>query len=348
MIISGGAGADGKTTIIELLAKYSVLQGTEPLLVDANPDQNLANFLGVPENLETALPKICEHWERLRDLLEGDNPDYPFKGHIVDVSPLTPHSVRWNASAPDDPVLSEFSVPHKGMRFMHTGTYEAEDIGAGCLHDKIGPLTFILNHMQDGNGADRLTMVDNAHGRDAFGTPLYALGDAILIVARPEKKSVDILRDYLAMAGQVEKDIGFPIPVIVVGNRLSSDPEGFQEDMEYLRGVAGDKLVTGFVEDRAFNRRRSNKGPDIHEINHKNLAALEKLHEKVLTASRDYNRRREWIALCLDRSGYLDKLVDPSVRGQKSDFVPLDQSTHGHGGGHTCGSVCNHHRHEHS
>ena len=42
--VVGGAGADGKTTVLELVSKYLVSQGQEPLVIDANPDQNLAKI----------------------------------------------------------------------------------------------------------------------------------------------------------------------------------------------------------------------------------------------------------------------------------------------------------------
>ncbi|MEC8665628.1 MAG: hypothetical protein VXY16_09180 [Pseudomonadota bacterium] len=367
--VVGGAGADGKTTVLELVSKYLVSKGQEPLVIDANPDQNLASFYGLPEDLEADMPEICNHWEDIRDYLEGDNPDYPNKDHIVDVSPLTEHSARWAAGDNNDQIIQQYSREYDGVRFMRTGTYEAKDIGAGCLHDKIGALTFLLNHMNDGlHGEDRVTFVDNAHGRDAFGTPLYAEGDVILVVARPEKKSIDIMKDYLEMAKQVEKDIGHPINIVVVGNRFSTDPDIFEAQEKIFKELCGDSFVAALQNDEALERglnaelaglvrsgfnvaaaggkeilsniEMTNQGPRLEQLNAHNLAALATITETLSTAERIPERKKEWIELCLGRADYLDKLIDPSVREQKSDFV-ADKHEHGPG----CGHHHHHHRH---
>ena len=131
--VVGGAGSDGKTTVLELVSKYLVVNGDEPLIIDANPDQNLASFLGLPAGDEAKLPEICEHWEDIRDHLEGQNPDYPNKDFVVDTSPLTKNSARWKAGDVQDHIINTYTAAHEGMRLMRTGTYEAKDIGAGCL-----------------------------------------------------------------------------------------------------------------------------------------------------------------------------------------------------------------------
>lgn len=371
LTVIGGAGADGKTTVLELVSKYLVLQGQEPLVIDANPDQNIASFFGMPDEQERDLPKICEHWDDIRDTLEGQNPDYPNKDFIVDTSPLTPHSVRWDAKDNNDPILQNYSRAHDGVRFMQTGTYEAQDIGAGCLHDKIGALTFLLNHMNDGvDGQNRMTFVDNAHGRDAFGTPLYAQGDVIMVVARPEKKSLDIMQDYLKMAAQVEQDIGHPINIAVIGNRFSHDPDIYAAQEKIFKALAGDRFIAALQNDDALERgltgeiaslaqssfniaaangddilsriTLSNKGPDIADISAHNMAAIERVAAHLQHAPRVPERKKEWVELCLGRAEYLDKLLDPSVRQQKSDFV-ADQ--HQHKGG--CSHPHHHHPHKH-
>lgn len=367
--VVGGAGSDGKTTVLELVSKYLVTQGKEPLVIDANPDQNLASFFGLPKEDEDALAEICEHWEDIVEHLEGENPDYPHKDHVVDTSPLTENSKRWKAGDNNDPVIQKYSVEYDGVRLMRTGTYEAKDIGAGCLHDKIGALTFLLNHMNDGlHGEDRMTFVDNAHGRDAFGTPLYAQGDTIMVVARPEKKSIDIMLDYLKMAKQVEEDIGYPLNVVVIGNRFSSDPEIFEAQEKIFKELAGDRYVASLQNDEALERgmtaelaglvrsefnvsaaggkeilekiEMSNEGPRLDQLSAHNIAALEKIAEALSNAERIPERRKEWNALCLGRADYLDKLIDPSVRKQKSDFV-ADKHEHGS----SCGGHHHHHHH---
>ncbi len=371
LTIVGGAGADGKTTVLELLAKYMALNGREPLVVDANPDQNLASFFGCSPDDVADIPEICGHWKDIRAYLEGGNPDYPDIEHVVDVSPLTENSRRWDAGNPDDPILQKYSRVHDGVRLMRTGTYEASDIGAGCLHDKIGSLIFLLNHMNDGvHGENRVTFVDNAHGRDAFGTPLYAQGDTIMVVARPEPKSIEIMQDYLKMARQVEEQIGFPINVMVIGNRFDTDPEIFAAQEKIFRALAGDAYVAALQDDAALDRslkaqltalvrsdfnvaaangdeimaqiEMTNEGPRLDQLSAHNIAALETITDAVLAAERMPERKKAWVDLCLGKAEWLDQLVDPSVREQHSDFVA---DAHEHGPG--CGHHHHHHGHKH-
>ncbi len=52
-IVTMGRGGTGKTSFVALMAKYLIEQGETPLLlVDADPDQNLAEMVGI--DLEAA------------------------------------------------------------------------------------------------------------------------------------------------------------------------------------------------------------------------------------------------------------------------------------------------------
>lgn len=368
IIVAGGAGGDGKTTVLELVSKYLVTQGHEPLNIDANPDQNQARYFGISEEFIQTMPKLFEHWTDLRDHLEGANPDYPDKNLIVDTSPLTEHSHRWNAADARDPVLQTYSIQHEGMRFMRTGTYETEDIGAGCLHDKIGTLIFLLNHMNDGpKGENRITFVDNAHGRDAFGTALYAQGDLILVVATSDPKSIEIMMDYLKMADQVEKDIGHKVNVAVIGNRFSNNPAFFSAQEKIFQHLTGGRFVAALENDDALDRgmvsqlvkcgadlnklngkeileriRLDSAGPSLDMLSPRNMQALEKIAQAVQSAERNPYLRKEWIELCLDRSKYLDK-TNPAIRQAKSGFVAdSDEGTYKRFRPHVHGPHCNH------
>lgn len=368
IIVAGGAGGDGKTTILELVSKYLVTQGHEPLNIDANPDQNQAQYFGIPPQRAEKMPKLFEHWPALRDHLEGSNPDYPDQRLIVDTSPLTKNSRRWNAGDSNDPVLSTYSIEHDGIRFMRTGTYEAEDIGAGCLHDKIGTLTFLLNHMNDGpHGKDRITFVDNAHGRDAFGTALYAQGDLILVVATTDPKSIEIMMDYLKMAEHVEKDIGHKINIAVIGNRFSNNPALFSAQEKIFQHLTKGRFIAALENDDALNRGMASQlvncgpelnqmsgeeilqhmtltsaGPSLDRLSPRNILALQTIAETIRNTERNPYLRKEWIELCLDRSQYLDK-TDPAIRSIRTDFVADgDDDTYQRFRPHVHGPHCNH------
>ena len=62
--VLGGGGADGKTTLLGLLAQQSALK-KQPIVVDANPDQNAMEFDGVPSEIIAQVPEICNHWKKI-------------------------------------------------------------------------------------------------------------------------------------------------------------------------------------------------------------------------------------------------------------------------------------------
>jgi CO dehydrogenase maturation factor len=360
IIVAGGAGADGKTTILELAAKYLAAEGKRPLAIDANPDQTLFSFFGVDKGAADAHLRICDAFDWLRQQLEGGNPDYPNLAHVVDTSPVTEHSRRWSLNDPQDAVASKFALEKDGVRLMQTGTYEAGDLGGGCLHTKIAPLIFMLQRLFDGKKGEQGTvLVDNAHGRDAFGTSLYAQGDAVLVVARPDMKSAEILKDYLSMAKAVEKNIGYPVRVMVVGNRLSTDPGDFAEEEAFLKNIAGDAYIGSLREDPALKRKFSNEGPSLDRLSDWNYRTVATIASTLESAGRIPERRKAWMDMCHSKATWQDVLTAPGITGQKTDFVPDAQPKGGFtcddGHGHDCGHDhshdhgpgCNHPHHRH-
>jgi len=323
IIIAGGAGADGKTTVLELVSKYLGAEGKRPLVIDANPDQTLLSFFGVDKDAANALPRICDQFEMLKNHLEKNNPDYPDLKMVVDTSPVTAHSQRWAFNDEQEEINKKFTFEKDGVRLMHTGTYEVSDLGGGCLHTKIAPLIFMLQRLYDGHkGEQGVVLVDNAHGRDAFGTSLYAQGDAVLVVAKPDMKSADILRDYLSMAKAVEKNIGFPVKVIVVGNRMSSDPAEFAEEEAFLKDIAGETYLGGLVDDKALKRKFNNKGPSLDQLCPHNYRLIAQIAEEFEKAERIPQRRKAWMDLCHGKATWQNILTAPGITDQKTDFVP--------------------------
>jgi CO dehydrogenase nickel-insertion accessory protein CooC1 len=353
IIVAGGAGADGKTTILELVSKYLAAEGKQPVVIDANPDQTLLSFFGVNKETAEKLPRICDHFDALKQHLEGRNPDYTNLKMVVDTSPVTRHSKRWSLNDSQEKILNDFVLEQDGVRLMQTGTYEASDPGGGCLHTKIAPLIFMLQRLYDGKkGEDGTVLIDNAHGRDEFGTSLYAQGDAVLVVARPDMKSAEILRDYIGMSRAVEQSIGFPVKVIVVGNRMSADPAEFTEEEAFLKGIAGDAYVGGLVEDKALKRKFSNTGPSLDQLSDHNYRAIAQIAATFETLERIPERRKAWMDLCHGKATWQDVLTGPGITDQKTDFVPDAekkgrlQCDDGHDHGHSHHG-CNHPHHRH-
>lgn len=248
---------------------------------------------------------------------------------------------RWNLSDPQDEVNQKLSMQHDGVTLMRAGTYNERDLGNGCLHDKIAPLVFMLQRLYDGaHGEDGMVLVDNAHGRDAFGTTLYAQGDAILVVARPEKKSLDILKDYIRTANDVEGKIGYPVRLVVVGSGLSTDANERAGEEAVLKSIAGDHYIGGLEIDPALKRRFSNEGPSLDQLSPRNYACIASIAGQLEKVERVPERRKAWMDFCHAGATWKDKLIAPGVTDQKSDHIPDAHHHHHHHGPH-----CGHHHH---
>lgn len=326
----GGAGDVGKTTILELVGKHFTAQMRPVLTIDANPDQTLLSFAGIDDKAIAVLPQLCNGFDEVKQILEGDNPFYTDKT-IVCTSPVTEHTKRWRFDIPDDLIISRFAVRGAGGLYMHTGTYTSEDIGTGCLHSKIENLVFTLERLDDGmNGEYGIVMVDQAHGRDAFGTPLYAQGDIILVVAQPNRKSLDIMADYLSMAREIEGKTGHKINVGIIGNRVEDE-----YDIAAIKNVAGTAYIASLYLDPALRRKNSNKGPTLDELLPQNREAITQIANTIQTAERDWNRRKAWLELCHFNAEWYDTSYGTEVRKQRTSFV----MGHGnHGPNCNCGS----------
>ncbi len=331
----GGAGNVGKTTVLEILGQEFARRNVPILSIDANPDQNLMEFAGIRKERIADTPKLCMDFDTVKMILEGDNPLYPDLSKFVATSPVTEHSKRWRFDIADDDIVKKFGVISGGRIFMHTGTYSKDRIGGGCMHDLIETLVPTVERVDDGiNGERGIILIDQAHGRDAFGTPLYAQGDIALVVAEPTEKSLGILVDYIDMAQEVGKKIGHNIVIGVIGNKVKSEKQ-----VDRIKNVAGDHYISSLLVDDAFDRDFDNAGPALSALRAENKQAVELIANKIMIAERNWDRRKDWLEACHFDAKWYDVFYGTEVRQQKTSYVPFKFSPHVHG--KNCTPGCN-------
>lgn len=338
--IIGGEGSVGKTSILNLLAQHSALEAKPTLYIDANPDQNGLEFGGVPEVRRKGLSGISTGMAFLAQTLEGNNPLYrEHLDHVISTSPVTAESEFWSLD-PNDPVMQNFALEQDGIHFMQTGSFTAQDAGIACSHDKISPLVFMLQRLDDGTDGKRANvLVDYAHGEDGFGTPLYPQADLVIVACRPNKKSRDIMGNYLRLADQIGHDIRHRIDVAVIGNQLSTDPDKRARQEAYIREVAGRNYVGGLTMDPALEREFENTAAALHELLPANQHAIALLAARLEATQRVPERKQAWLRhVHAETAPWYDKMLG-------ADGAIAAQNEHA---GHTCGHGCNHHHHDHS
>jgi CO dehydrogenase nickel-insertion accessory protein CooC1 len=320
----GGAGNVGKTTVLEVISQEFARRRVPILGIDANPDQNLMEFAGLSKEEAASVPKLCTEFDMVKMLLDGGNSFYPDLTKVMATSPITEETKRWRLDIPNDAIVTKFGKQHEGIIHMHTGTYDGSRIGGGCMHDLIENLVYTVERLDDGMKGERgIVLIDQAHGRDAFGTPLYAQGDIALVVAEATEKSLGILADYIAMANEVGKKIGHAVSVGVIGNKIKN-----QRQIERIQEVAGEHYVTSLYLDNAFDRDFTNAGPKINELSTENQLAIQIAADHITSSKRDWNRRKDWLAACHIDAKWYDVFYGTDVREQKTNFTLYTPHVH--------------------
>lgn len=304
-----GKGGSGKSTITGLFIKHLIDKKDPVLVIDADINMHMAGLLGVSPKPDLA---ISEHGNpaKIREVLRGDNKRIESVRHIVKTTPpaMGSHLV---AIATGDKILKDFSTPFAGSgQFMTVGTYNEEEIGTACYHTNLSILENVLSHTMEKAG--EWVVVDMVAGTDAFSGSLHIQFDAIFLVVEPTPESTSVFTQYKKLATKA----GMFDRVFVVGNKIQDEA-----DVEYLKGIVGDKLV-GYIPALATLKRarQQNKPVDLSDITDKaafmiieeiakknlrnaqsRLKDLYKLHKK--------HTQQDWV---LKTVGNLEGQIDPS------------------------------------
>jgi CO dehydrogenase maturation factor len=222
-----GKGGSGKSTLAALFVGYLRSTGRRVLAVDADVNVHLAALLGVTADAHSALSHP-DNAAAVRRHLLGTNPFVGGVDRFVATTPPGPGS-RLVTLASTDPVLTRHAVAlDERTHVMHVGTYEPEDIGAGCYHGHLSILENLLSHLEPSLGD--WVVCDMVAGTDAFANSLHAQFDAIVVVVEPTPESVTVARRYRELAAPA----GVADLVVFVANKVADD-----FDLDYLRRELG-------------------------------------------------------------------------------------------------------------
>jgi CO dehydrogenase maturation factor len=239
-----GKGGSGKSTLAALFVGHLRDAGQRVLAIDADVNVHLAPLLGVTVNAASALSHP-DNVRRVRTHLLGTNPRVDGVEHFVATTPPGPGSNLVTVSKDDTILRDHASKLDDTTHVMHVGTYEPENIGAGCYHGHLAILENVLTHLSD--DPEGWVVCDMVAGTDAFANSLHAQFDVIVVVAEPTPESVSVARRYRELAGAA----GVADVIAVVGNKVADDV-----DRDYLARELGVEPLTVLTNQAGLRRAR--------------------------------------------------------------------------------------------
>jgi CO dehydrogenase maturation factor len=213
-----GKGGVGKTTLSSVLARAFSEDGSNVLAVDADPDANLAQSLGVAQVDIDKIRPIAE----MGDLIEertGAKPGAP--GSVFKLNPRV------------DDIPDQFSHSHNGVKLLVMGKYKTG--GAGCYCPENVLLKSLVRHLI--LKRDDVVILDMEAGIEHLTRGTSGSVDAFIVVVEPGGRSVQTARQVKSLAD----DLGVR-KVYVVGNKVRTD-----EDKKFITSSLPGMEVVGFM-----------------------------------------------------------------------------------------------------
>jgi len=218
-----GRGGSGKTSFVALITKYFIEIGSTPiLLVDADPDQNLAEAIGIDlekERIKTISELLVEAF------LEGG-------GTTVGVPPSERiESKIWEKGLYEGEYFDLIAIGPKWIE------------GCYCL-----PNAALKKALENLTRTYRNVIIDSPSCLEHLNRRITAKVDDIFDIIDPSQKSFDHVKRAFRIAKEV--NINFKNFYIIGGYRFPTTLETEvkrRTNLEYLGKIAYDKDVENFI-----------------------------------------------------------------------------------------------------
>ena len=217
-IAVSGKGGVGKSTVAGTLARQFAAGGYRVIAVDADPDANLAQYIGVPDEQMAKLTPLVEMTEMIEERTGSK------KGQTGGFFKLNPKV---------DDIPEKYSIMHEGVSFLQLG--QVKDGGAGCYCPEGALLRSLMAHLlvyeKD------VVIMDMEAGVEHLSRGTSRSMDLMMIVVEPAPASLKTARSIRKLAGDLDIK-----NVAVVGNKIRSD-----RDKEIIQRELSDFKVIGFL-----------------------------------------------------------------------------------------------------
>jgi len=215
-IAVSGKGGVGKTTFASFLIRALADQGKKVLAIDADPDANLAQALGV-KNSEDIVP-IANMKELIEERTEAK------VGSMGSFFKLNPQV---------DDLPDKLSVEVDGVRVMVLGGVKKG--GAGCICPESTLLKNLVRHIV--LARNEAIVLDMEAGLEHLGRGTAMAVDRLIVVVEPGRRSIETAYQVRRLS----EDIGLK-KLSLVGNKIRSE-----KDRAFLQEQMPDFHFLGFI-----------------------------------------------------------------------------------------------------
>jgi CO dehydrogenase maturation factor len=209
-IAISGKGGVGKSTLAAALSLILAERGSKVIAVDADPDANLAQALGIAESEQRKIVPIARMAALIEERTGAKVDRY---GQIFKINPQVAD------------IADSYAYNHRGVALLVLGAVERGGGGCACAESIL--LKALVTDLVLFKG--ETLVMDMEAGVEHLGRATARGVDEMVVVVEPGQRSMDTARRILRMS----KEIGLPDPVFVVNKVKGPGDESFA-----LRGLA--------------------------------------------------------------------------------------------------------------
>jgi len=202
-----GKGGVGKSTLAAALALLLAQEGERVVAVDADPDANLAQALGLSEEERSRIVPIARRAALIEERTGAKVNQY---GQIFKINPEV------------SDLAGSLAHAHRGVALLVLGAVPRGGGGCACAESVL--LKALVADLILYKG-DSLIM-DMEAGVEHLGRATAKGVDIMIVVVEPGQRSMDTARRILRMA----REIGLPRPAFVINKCSGPEDEAFARE----------------------------------------------------------------------------------------------------------------------
>jgi CO dehydrogenase maturation factor len=202
-VVIAGKGGAGKTTLTALLALCAAQEGDQVLAVDADPQETLAYFLGVPQERARSLVPLSKNTQYIEEKIHAKDGTVEEQALSLDLHV--------------DDVIERFAIKvRERLHLLVMGG--VENAASGCLCPEYALISGIVRYLA--LSEREVVLMDTQAGIEHFGRGLASGFQHALIVAEPTFSSLLIAEQ----SARLSLDLGIPHLHLAI-NKIRNEQE---------------------------------------------------------------------------------------------------------------------------